>query len=222
MVTPEERRAFLDERRAIARDRYDRLHAARYDENWGEVWPAHRRFVDGVLARTPPDGLVLDVACGTGKYWPQVRSTGRRLIGIDQSAGMLEVARRKYPDVPTRVVAVQDLAGQADLVGTVDALLCVDAMENVGPEDWPVVLAGFVALLRPDGIGYLTVELPEGPMPAPVDARQVTGEDVDAGYHYYPERERVRQWLADAGLAVVEEADDDCYWHLVVRPIGPR
>ncbi len=44
MVTSQERRAFLDERRAIAKQRYDRLHSPTYDEDWSEI-PTHRAFM---------------------------------------------------------------------------------------------------------------------------------------------------------------------------------
>src|SRR5918997_7209697 len=69
MVTPQQRRAFLDERRAIAKQRYDRLHSPTYDEDWSEISPTHRAFIQRLLALTAPDALVVDVECGTGKYW---------------------------------------------------------------------------------------------------------------------------------------------------------
>jgi SAM-dependent methyltransferase len=211
-----ERREFLDQRREIARERYDRVHAARYDEDWGAIMPTHRAFVGRVLEMAAPGGLVVDVACGTGKYWPLVLASGRRVLGVDQSAGMLEVAGRKHPEVPTRVVGMQELAAQTDLAGAADAVLCVDAMENVGPEDWPPVLGGLHRLLRPGAPAYLTVELPEEALPDPVDPRQMPGELVGAGYHYYPSRQQVRGWLADAGFAVADEGDGDYYWHLIL------
>jgi len=49
--------------------------------------------------------------------------------------------------------------------GRSGAVVCVDAMENVGPQDWPVVPAGFRAVMRPDGRVYISVELQEEPVP---------------------------------------------------------
>lgn len=149
----------------MAADRYDRLHAPRYDESWGEVFLTQRAFVDRLLAMTPPGGLVVDVACGTGKYWPQILAAGHRLLGVDQSSGMLAIAHQKYPQVETRTLAMQELKGQADLAGVADVLLCVDALENVGPEDWPGVVAGLSTMLRPSAPAYVTVELPDQPLP---------------------------------------------------------
>ena len=52
----------------------------------------------------------------------------------------------------------------------------------------------------------------------------VYGEHIEhgtGGYHFYPDRERVDAWLADAGFQVVEVADEALdgygYYHLLVR-----
>ncbi len=86
-------------------------------------------------------------------------------------------------------------------------------MENVPPEDWPLVLANLHRALRPGGFLYLTVE--EVPQPviaeavAKLTARglpAVRGEIVDgdvAGYHYYPGRDRVIGWFHAAGLQII-------------------
>lgn len=42
--------------------------------------------------------MVLDAACGTGKYWPMLLGAGLRVMGVDQSQAMLDVATRKHPE----------------------------------------------------------------------------------------------------------------------------
>ena len=76
---------------------------------------------------------MLDAACGTGKYFGMVLEAGRRVVGNDQSAGMLARARARFPAVPLERVGLQELAFN----GEFDAVMCIDAMENVPPEDWP-------------------------------------------------------------------------------------
>ena len=84
------RRRFLDERRAICEQRMDTLHAPIYDERWGSyIIPMHRACVEAVLALVPAGGLVLDAACGTGKYWPTLLDAGLQVMGLDQSQAML-------------------------------------------------------------------------------------------------------------------------------------
>ena len=42
-----------------------------------------------------------------------------------------------------------------------DGVICVDALEHVCPEDWPGILARFQKALKPGGVLYVTVEVPE-------------------------------------------------------------
>jgi ubiquinone/menaquinone biosynthesis C-methylase UbiE len=77
-------------------DYYDRL-AESYDEQ--RFGNSYGRMVDvaerAILARLAPpsDGIVLDLACGTG------RLTSYASIGIDASLSSLQVAQRKHSDV---------------------------------------------------------------------------------------------------------------------------
>jgi SAM-dependent methyltransferase len=200
--------------------RFDTLHSPHYDENWGAISPSHAASVARLAALARPAGDVLDAACGTGKYWPALLAAGLRVTGVDQSAGMLAQARRKHPGVPTRVLALQELAEAGDLQGRFDALLCVDALENVLPEDWPGVALGLAGTLKPMAPAYVTVEVYPGPLPPPADPRQVPGELLeDGGYHYYPPRNTARGWLTAAGFTIEHEQEADGYWHfLLARP----
>jgi 2-polyprenyl-3-methyl-5-hydroxy-6-metoxy-1,4-benzoquinol methylase len=214
-VPPADRRAFIAERRAISVRRFDTILNVGYDEGWGAISPSHAGFVAQLTGLVAPGGPVLDAACGTGKYWPALLAAGLKITGVDQSAAMLAHAHRKYPGVPAQVLALQDLAV---LPGQFDALLCVDALEYVAPEDWPAVVAGLAELLPGGAPAYVTVELPEDPLPPASDPRQLPGEVVNegGGYHYYPPRPAVRGWLAEAGFSIAAEADADYYWHLLL------
>ena len=217
-VSPEDRRAFIAERRRVSVHRFDTMHSPDYDENWGTISPSHAAFVTRLITLIPPGGDILDAACGTGKYWPAVLAAGLRVTGADQSAGMLAQARRTHPEVPTQVLALQDLAAAADLRGRFDGLLCVDALEYIAPEDWPGVAAGLASALKPRAPAYVTVEVPDGPLPAPVDPRQVPGERYEGGgYHYYPARDQARDWLAAAGFGIEDEQEADYYWHFLLE-----
>lgn len=219
-TTADERQTFLAQQREVSRVRYDELHSVSYDALWGDIEPLHATFVKRLARALPRGAQVLDAACGTGKYWPCLFGAGVRVLGIDQSTGMLTRARRKHPEIATRVLALQDLADADDLAGRFEAVICVDAMEFVGPEDWPRVLAGFARALRDGGLLYLTVELPEtdGEPETPADPRQLPGESTDGGgYHYYPHHDQVLDWLADAGFGIEDQAEGEWYWHLQSR-----
>ena len=84
------------------------------------------------------------MACGTGKYFAMVLDAGRRVVGTDQSTGMLARARARFPAVPLERVGLQELDFEAEF----DAVMCIDAMENVPPEDWPTVVGNLRRALR--------------------------------------------------------------------------
>ncbi|MGH3499814.1 MAG: class I SAM-dependent DNA methyltransferase [Nocardioidaceae bacterium] len=221
----EQRRRFLDQRRIRSRERFDTVYAPHYDEHWGRLPKSHARCLARFVRMLPASGAVLDAACGTGRAWSSLLSAGLRVTGVDQSAGMLEVAHRKHAQVPVERVALQDVATRDERSGRFDGLTCVDAMENVGPEDWPLVLSGFARVVCPSSPAYVTVELPDlaetGDLAAPRECEGVPlapGEWIaEGGYHYYPPRDQVVEWLTVAGFALVQDEEADHYWHILAR-----
>jgi ubiquinone/menaquinone biosynthesis C-methylase UbiE len=220
------RREWLAERRAAVESSYT-LEAPSYDDRYDPATPEHVTFVARLIDTCPPAGTVLDAACGTGPYVGTVLEAGRRVVGTDQSAGMLARARSKHPEVRFEQIGLQELAFE----GAFDAAMCIDAMENVPPEDWPDVLGNLRRAVRPGGHVYLTVEeIDRHQIESAFDEATalgvpfVHGEVITgdtAGYHYYADRDRIQGWLGGAGLTVVDEADEQLegygYHHLLVR-----
>jgi SAM-dependent methyltransferase len=220
---------WLIKKRRIIEERYDRLWAPIYDAKWGaEIDPVHKRFVTQLANACPATGSILDAACGTGKYWPILLASGKRFTGIDQSQGMLERATRKYPQVRVKKFGLQEM----HYLGAFDLILCVDAMEMIFPEDWPLVFGNFHRALKPSGQLYFTVEITD---PATIEHDYQTGIDQglpvvkgesvtssgdgddEGGYHYYPSMDQVCKWLDEASFTIKEEAEADDYHHFWVQ-----
>src|SRR5205809_7133601 len=104
-----DRRSWLEERRRATEERFDTSYSSTYDQDDISITPAHRRFVTQVIERCPRNGRILDAACGTGKYFVMILESGRHVLGIDQSAGMMSVAGAKHPEVPTRKLGLQEM-----------------------------------------------------------------------------------------------------------------
>ncbi|MEX1169582.1 MAG: methyltransferase domain-containing protein [Chloroflexota bacterium] len=220
------RQAWLDERRAAVRAAYD-AEARTYDEDADYPTPLQPVFVRRLVGTCPPNGRVLDAPCGTGRYFALVTEAGRRVVGIDQSAGMLVRARARGLAEAIGQVGLQEMTFDRAF----DAAMTVDAMENIPPEDWLFVLGNLRRAIRPGGHIYITVEeIDDAEIEAAfVDAHArgwpaVRGEVIEgdtAGYHYYPERARVMGWLEAEYLQVVDEAHDRqdgwSYRHLLLR-----
>jgi SAM-dependent methyltransferase len=219
-----DRRAWLDEQRRKTEADFDSL-APSYDREDVEITPTHRRFVSTLLERSPVTGRILDAACGTGKYFGMILATGREVLGIDQSAGMLAEADASYPEAHTETMGLQELSFASGF----DAVICVDAMENVFPEDWPLVIGNLRRALRSEGHVYLTVETKDERAIAEAFA-EATAQDlpvvfaehvVHGYYHYYPPISQVLRWVNDAGFDVIEEGeskgDGYGYYHLLAH-----
>jgi len=223
-----DRTEWLAERRAVVERSYDTL-APTYDQ-YDPATPMHLHSVARFIGQVPQGGTVLDAACGTAPYAGLVLDAGLAYIGVDQSAGMLSIARAKWPAARFEHVGLQELPFGSEFEG----VMCMDAMEHVPPEDWPNVVAGFHRALRPDGHLLLTLEETEkeeidqgftaaSDEGSPAAYGEVTEGDT-AGYHFYPGRERSDRWLAEGGFLMVDDTDewldDYGYRHVLLKRAG--
>ena len=204
-----ERSAWLKEIRRSAEKIYT-MYAPGYDESGDAVIdPTHRRFITKFLSLCPPQGKILDAACGTGKYWSLILDSGRSVHGTDQSTGMLARAHEKFPYATFEKVGLQELNYHEDF----DGAICMDALENVFPEDWSSVLSNLYRAIKSKGYLYFTVELAaeRDIEHAYTEATKngfpvVHGEWTQKGeYHYYPKIDQVKAWLDSVGFTAIEE-----------------
>ncbi len=217
-----DRTQWRQERRLWNEVQMDTIYARQYDEHWGaSINPSHRSMLERLLDLCPPRGYLLDAACGTGKYWPLLLERGFSVMGTDQSQQMLQRAHEKFPDVAIQHVGLQELTFH----DTFDGVLCMDAMEMVFPEDWPVVLRNFTTALHENGHLYFTVEVESAEaLHTAYEAGKrlalplVYGEYAHhGGYHYYPTDEQVRTWLAETQFTLLDVTEGDGYRHYLTR-----
>jgi ubiquinone/menaquinone biosynthesis C-methylase UbiE len=124
--------------------------AGAYDQRTAPYAGWRRRIVDALpLAR---GDTVLDVGCGTGLCVPmlaeRVGPTGA-VVGVDESAQMLELARRRTNDDGLRnVVFVESRVEQADLPVRADAAIFCAAHDVLRSQ---AALERVFSRLRPGG-----------------------------------------------------------------------
>jgi ubiquinone/menaquinone biosynthesis C-methylase UbiE len=107
-----------------ARRRYDSM-AVDYDRNLGLQSSRLGRYQEGVRKRAvaalqlKPAQTVIDVGCGTGASFARlIAAVGRdgRVVGVDQSAGMLAVATKRIAEEGwTNVELIEDPVEEAKL-----------------------------------------------------------------------------------------------------------
>jgi len=94
-----------------AREGYD-LWAETYDETPNPVVAMDARYTLDVLSSRPKE-LILDAGCGTGRHLGSLLRARSNPVGVDFSRGMLEIARRNYPEVscarrPSAIAALRE------------------------------------------------------------------------------------------------------------------
>lgn len=97
------------------------------------------------------DGIVVDLACGTGNMTCRLAADGYDMIGIDQSWEMLDIARGKCKE---HVLLLQQDMRKLDLYGSAAAFICVcDGMNYLlQEEDLRTVFQRVSLFLDTDGI----------------------------------------------------------------------
>ncbi len=212
-------------------EKQETLRAPNYDEHWGAIAPLHQQCFDRFLSLCPPIGHLLDAACGTGKYWPLILASGRTVFGIDQSQGALVRAQEKFPNVPSEKVGLQEM----DFYEAFNGAVCMDALEMICSEDWPLVMRNLYRAIEPKGYLYFTVELTteRDIQDAFAEGRRLglpvvygEAEWLEEGgyqwgrggcYHYYPKIAQVTEWVRRAGFEVIDEQADAEYHHFLVQ-----
>lgn len=112
---------------------YDRI-SAKYDDNFSRHASVQSdALIDGISGLRD-DARILDLACGTGAVvaaWRR-RFPKARIMGVDASDGMLEVARHRCPDVEfSHGDMDSSLAAVPD--ASLDAVSCAWAIGYVNP-----------------------------------------------------------------------------------------
>ena len=112
------------------------------------------RYIRKLLGYMAPHSTLLSAGCGMGKYDGLLLDAGHRVMGTDFSEGSLEQARRLYPMIRYVKVAHYELNFYNDF----DGAICIDSLEHVFPEEWPVIMHRFREALKPGGLLYFTIE----------------------------------------------------------------
>ena len=92
---------------------------------------------------------VLDLCCGTGLLAGELVARGYRVVGVDASDAMLDLARERLgPEVTLRRMTLPDLAVE----GVFDAAVCTfDGLNYLAPDELRSTMGAVAARVRPAG-----------------------------------------------------------------------
>lgn len=143
---------------------YDR-EPARFAQDWNEQPPPEDMYER--LRRFFLPGRTADVGCGSGRDAAWLQANGFATEGFDASEGLLEVARRRHPDVPFRPAVLPALEGVPR--GVYRNVLCETVLMHLPVADVPAAVRSLFELLEPQGTLYISWRV------SPSDGRDAQG-----------------------------------------------
>lgn len=114
---------------------------------------------------------IIDIGCAHGIHVPLFLGMGHalRYEGMDRSRGLLSVAKRRYPHV--RFFRGDLLAGATLPVQRYDGFWAPAVFMHIPEAQWTALLANIERMVRPRGVGYLTLPRQRPNPPSRIDTR---------------------------------------------------
>lgn len=164
--------------------------------------PVAERVVAAAGLREGED--VLDLGTGPGTAAGLARGGGRRVVGLDAAAGMLEIARRNVPDA---VFLHGDFTDLPFAEASFDVVMAVHAL--LFAEDRQATLAAWRAVTRPGGRLSISVPGPGDRVPISIFAPVYDAYGLSWGSEY-PTQDDLVAWADAAGWQEIgTDADPD-------------
>jgi SAM-dependent methyltransferase len=181
---------------------YD-LVAKRYAEEIGDELkdkPVDRAWLN-LMAELTTGGLLADVGCGPGHVTAYLAGQGARVVGIDISRGMIEVAASTYQGIDFEFGSLLALpAGDGQWAGAV----CPYSIIHLEPEQRPIAFAELARVIAPGGWLLLSFHIDDAAHGTGEIERidEWWGEKVELEFHYL-DPEMIADEVERQGFAVM-------------------
>lgn len=112
-------------------------------------------YLDEFLELLPKNGKVLDVGCGAGVDSNYADSKNFRVVGVDMSEQMLEIARSNNSSVDFRLEDVRNVEfGENEF----DGIVASCSLIHIPKEEAPRTLKRLSSFLKPNGKIYISLQ----------------------------------------------------------------
>ena len=166
-------------------------------ENFHEkfsVFEEYRRQVTAFAEILPPHSRVLDIGCGTGVNAGYLVEAGHEVTGVDNSAGMLELARKYCSKAQFEECSVLDYYPAEKY----DAVIMSFIIVHLNDADAVELLRRVPDFLNPQGYLYLSYMSGKSP-----GFETTSFSDSEIFFNYY-NSSLIRDKLAEVGFALLK------------------
>src|SRR3989344_6053984 len=150
-----------------------------------------------------PGSWILDIGCGCGLKSKYLINKGMKVVGIDFSEKMIEIAKK---EVPEGEFEVMDLRNVSKLERVFDGIFLQAVLLHIPKNEVSRVLIGLLDKLKSGGYVYVAVKEKK-----PGGADEEIKKEQDYGYSYerffsYFTLAEVKKYLENIGIEIIHES----------------
>lgn len=179
---------------------YNRIAEDWFGDHHGDTW-----WIEGTdkfISFLKPGSLVLDVGCGAGVKSQYLLDKGLKVVGIDFSEKMIEIAKREVPSATFHVADIKNLSG---LQESFDGILAQAVLLHIPKIEADGVVKGLRDKLHNGGYLYIAVkEKRESGKEEEILKENDYGYEYERFFSYFTLPE-IKSYIADAGMEMCYE-----------------
>ncbi len=146
-----------------------------------------------------PNGIILDVGCGTGRDTAVFKKHNFQTVGLDLTYEMLQKGKLNGVDTPLVQADIEALP----IKHGVDGIWASASLLHIPKQKIPTVLDGFYSLLNYEGILYATVKQGLGD-----EWKEISYKKKAKRFFNYWQTNHWNDALENAGFKILEEWTD--------------
>jgi SAM-dependent methyltransferase len=155
---------------------------------------------DAFIKELPAGARVLDVGCGGGTKSKYLIAHGCKVVGIDISEKLLDIARREVPEAEFEELSMIDLDTMPE---TFDGVFAQASLLHIPKKDAGEVVKKMIRRLASNGLVYIAVkEMRDDKPEEGIVVENDIGYDYERFFSFFTMTE-LERYLTDAGLRVI-------------------
>lgn len=148
------------------------------------------------ISLLPMNGKILDAGCTAGRDSAYFVEQGFKVVGVDLSEKLLELARFAVPRAKFYSADIRHLSFEKSMF---DGIWACASILHIKHKDLPSVFTEFFTVLKPGGILYVHVKKGEG-------EEYIEEPSIPGRKRFYSlfSKEQLKKYCEDAGFTVLE------------------
>lgn len=144
----------------------------------------------------PPQGVMVDIGCGSGRDAQIFSEKGLKVLGVDFCSNLLEIARKTAPLAQFQLLDIEETSLPT---ATFDGAWASSSLSHISKTMFPQVLKNIYKSLKDKGYFYINMKKGSGEVLEP-DARYGAFQK----FWSFFEEEELKQLLEDAEFTILE------------------